>query len=181
MIYLYPEDNLKDLVQRLPAMVPEQLVYFFRDSVSESKAQAMVDTMIINHEIVMTSETKYYQSHLAPFRKREFLKNFVKAFWVIADFGSNNIRFITEAEYPAQYIFVSPDDTVYDITVLESEEMAALGKRVRDLQRVGDGDDAVNHLAVINDSADIEIYREYGYDFFYTVDMKTGKAVMLDD
>ena len=181
MLNVYPEDNLKEIMYRVPAATKEQLVRFLRKEVDTKAAGVLVDTFIHYHRFVYSKDGRYLQRHLAPIRRPETINAFLEAFWIIADFGSTDIKFIIEAEYPTQFVFTANDDSIYDLTFCPSYEIAKLGQIVRGYTQIKDENDIITHLAIVKDKAIVPRLKELGYDFFYIIDHSTNTVKMVED
>lgn len=180
MIKVYPQDNLNDLMRSISLASYEQLAYFFRDVLGD-KAYTMLDNQLRHHILIESADGMYVQRHLAPLYKDSEAEKFIKAFWVIADFGSKNIKYITQAEYPVQYLFVDEKERNYDITVIPNMPTAELAATKRLNCRIIGVEDNTYHCAVINDPAMIPQLKKLGFDFFYKVDMEFGDVVSLNE
>lgn len=181
-----PLDNLYYLMSNISIASWEQLAHFFRDIVGEN-ASIIIENEVRHHKLVRPKNdgldenpTSYFlQKHLAkPVPKRQAY-DYIKAFWVIADFGSSNISYVTNGMFPVQYVFADNADRNYDITVIDNINVAELSRLNRLRQIVIGYEDNMYHIAVINDKNMIPKLKQLGFDFFYTVDVIKQKVTQI--
>lgn len=187
MLKYYPRDNLMELMSHISIASAEQLAYFFRDVLGES-ASVMIENEVRHYTLITpthnglddTSLSHYLQKQFAVPVPKDVAYKYVKAFWVIADFGSTNIKYVSNGQYPVQYIFTSVDDNNYDITVVDNIRVGELATMTRLSSLVKDYVDSTYHIAVISDRELIPPLKKLGFDFFYSVDIRNQIITRLE-
>ena len=181
MLKMYPADNLMELMSRISLASFDQLTYFFRDVLDGPAAVNMVEDALRSHSLIENTEENYVQKFRGPIVRRDVAYDMVKAFWVIAKFGSSQIKSIAEGEYPTQYIFISEDNRPFDITVVDSLEKAGYAAMVRATANVKDYQDICVHIAVIDNPELIAPLEKLGFDVFFSVDMEDCTVTRLGE
>lgn len=182
MIKENPRDNLMDLLAVIGLASVEQLAYLFRGEMGD-RAFTMIENELRFHNLFEDASGLYVQPRLGPRYKKEEAMKFVKAFWVIAEFGSESLKYISRAQPPSQFVFISTDNALYDITVIDNLAVAEMASRTWKTVYVdpSEKENAI-HLAVTNNESLIPKLRKLGFNFFYDVrDIEYGDVVRLEE
>ena len=169
MIYESTVDNLITLMRVVGCLKKDQILAFFSDCTDANNVDYYIK-QLIQHRILDYDEKKDLVSyHLAPkIKDAEMLKR-IQAFWVVVSFRSNNVRELALMPYPTQFILVTDDNEVYDLTVCMARTDAQLAARVRKAGEIAGVPDEVNHVAITNTVADGEELAKYGFDSFCVI------------
>ena len=177
MIYEATVDNLRALMRACVVLDREQIYRFFSAHHDKEKIDFFID-FLIKERVLDEDETKksrvwlHRQSRPVSRPQEGQIAARIKAFWVIASFGSDNIADIALLEYPAQFMFVTSDNEIYDLTVCDSPQVAAVAAHKRALFALRDSkyEDDVNHIAIVDSEKVGLAISDYGFDSFCILD-----------
>ncbi len=169
MMYEYTQYNLISLMQSVGTLEREQLVRFFSDEMSQARIGKMLEKLVLANYLKYDPATEQYTYHAAPEIKKDIVDRKILAFWPLASWGSNSLLQIYPLDYPSQFMAITPDNIVYDITVCRSTNEAQIAKTVRDLHAVKGVADDINHMAVVTSASIGEQLRPYGFDMYCTI------------
>ena len=170
MIYESTVDNFITLIRSASVLSQEQVEHFFRDAVDAVNLPFLISQMAMNRIIDINEATRTIRLHGKPRIKDSEISKRIQAFWVIASFGSENIKEVFSMAYPSQFMFITHDNEVYDLTVCWSKMDAQLAVRDRKIS-IPDGEmDCINHIAVVNSQEGGEALAAYGFDSFCVLD-----------
>ena len=96
----------------------------------------------------------------------------IKAFWVIADVGSENVNQIFSLSNGNQFFFTSGDQC-YELTVVDTEYDAMVSLKDRDLhleRNVKSYQDQVVRIAIVPDEETAGKIEDYGFDAYCILD-----------
>ena len=155
MIYEATVDNLQALMRACIVLDRTQIYRFFSAHHDQSRIDFFID-FLIKERVLDADETKknrvWLRRQARPISrpKEAVIASRIKAFWVIASFGCDNIADIALLEYPAQFMFVTTNNEIYDLTVCDTPQVAAVAAHKRALYALHDAkyDDDVNHIEV---------------------------------
>lgn len=177
MIYESTVDNVQALMRACIVLDRAQIYRFFSAHHDQSRMDFFLD-FLIKERVLDADETKknriwlHRQARPISRPKEPYIAARIKAFWVIASFGCDNIADIALLEYPAQFIFVTTNNEIYDLTVCDNSRVAAVAAHKRALYAAHDAhyEDDVNHIAVVNDRETGLAIADYGFDSFCILD-----------
>ena len=169
MIYTYTQYNMLALMQKVGSLQREQILRFFSDEMSESRLQYLLDKFVINNYLKYDPVKERYRYHASPDIEPITEQKRINAFWVLANWGSNQIIQVDLMEYPLQYSVISIENICYDITVCYSEAEAQMARRYWDLHSAKDIPDDVNHIAVVPWKDLGDKLGKYGFDSYCVI------------
>lgn len=177
MIYDATVDNLQMLMRACIVLERNQIYRFFSAKHDQSRIDFFLD-FLIRERVLDADETKknriwlHRQARPISRPKEAQIAARIKAFWVIASFGCDNIADIALLDYPAQFMFITSNNDIYDLTVCDNARVASVAAHKRALYSLRDEhyEDDVNHIAIVNDrETGLEI-ADYGFDSFCVLD-----------
>ena len=172
MIYESTIDNLLMLIRSSGEIKMEQVLHFFRDAVDKQKIPYYIDQLRLSRMLDVDEASGTVGPHTNIKLKSEEVRMRIRAFWVIASFGSANIREITTLGYPSQFLFISDDNEAYDITFCNSKLEAQLAKREWQLSVPKGEIDYVNHIALVSDERVGELLEPYGFTSYCVLEQE---------
>ena len=72
-----------------------------------------------------------------------------------------------------QFVFITNDGNIFDVTVVNSESEALLAQRIRSETIIRDVSDIVSHIAVLRRPEDAYMLKGAGFDNFCVIDPAT--------
>lgn len=183
MLYTKTEYNILHLLNITGTLKREQLTRFFSDHTAENyytieRVEYILKKLCDNSYLRYDFDADTYSSVNAPQISNEIMQRRIKAFWVIANTSSRDILQILKLEYPAQFMFITADNEVFDITVVYSLSDAANASSMWAKHTCGE--DQVFHIAVVNDRDLGLALDRYGFDCYCMIDPKTYNASYAD-
>ncbi len=173
MEYTSTINCIRDVVRSMGTLSVEQLFLFFRnagDSESvEYYIKQLLSMRIFDYDKVRNWVT-YHGAYGMPGIKEETIRRRQMAFWVVAYFGYENIREVTQLKYPSQILFITEDNASYDLTVCTTEMEASQAVRARTIREPADLPDDVNHIAIVRDKELGAKILPYGFDSYCILD-----------
>lgn len=171
MIYESTINNLIVLVRSIGALSIDQIEYFFRDAADKDNIPYYINQLAKSRVFDVDEQEGIVMSHGQTHMKDYEKKKRIHAFWVVAEFGSENVREIIPLAYPSQILFITTDNEVYDLTVCLVASDAQLAYRDRKTS-VPDGViDLVNHIAIVASRQEGEALSAYEFDSFCVLDV----------
>lgn len=184
MIYEHTAQNLISLMKSIPMATEEQLQMFFSRSLEPMKVSDIIKQLVLEHRLIRQIQSGKYEvlTVIRPIRfSKRAVDDFLDAFWVIANMGAENVRYIVACNDATKYAVVLEDGSTNDITVCQTAEDARVGQLTRDLQ--GEEDD-ITHIALCYSVEAGEAMKSklkaYGYDTYCVVDERTHKVKYYD-
>ncbi len=170
MIYEYTRFNVISLMQSVGTLEREQLVRFFSDEMQEVRLKKLLETLVLTNYLKYDENRERYSYHASPALSEDVTERKIHAFWPLACWGSRSVLQIYPLDYPSQFMAITPDNLVYDITVCRTPNDAQLAKTVRELQAVRGVPDDINHMAVVLSAEVGEKLKVYGFDMYCIID-----------
>lgn len=170
MIYEATVDNLISLVRTIGFAQIDQLNRFFRDVEDKDNVPFYISELVKRRMFDLDSTKSIVKFHNYPNLKTTEAKSLMRAFWVIASFGSNNIRHVAMLPYPSQYYFVSADNEAYDLTICATITDAQLAARSFRFAIPENAVDTINHIAIVNSVQEGEALAQYKFDSYCIFD-----------
>lgn len=170
MLYEATPDNLRFIVRAVGTLKKEQILRFFSDTVDsmnlEYYIKELTDSRIFDYD-----ETRELVSwHTRTRFIDAIVEARIKAFWIITSFRSNAIKEIDLLPYPSQFQFITHNNGVYDITVVNMPQDAMLAQSARNRTLYEGVEDEVNHIALVSNERLGLALGPYGFDSFCTLD-----------
>lgn len=170
MIYESTPHNIIGLLSSVECASRDQLVKFFSDASDAPNVEYYLEQLTKNRILNYDEAKKRYSLHNGPMLKEPVIQNRIKAFWVIAAIMSNGITDVSLMPYPSQFMFITVENEVYDLTVCASKTDALVAAKKLRMWQLEGVEDEVNHVLIV-DSEDMgRELGEYGFDFYCVID-----------
>lgn len=166
MIYKNTPDNIIYILRKVGALKKEQLIRFFSDAEDSFNVPYYIEELIDERVIDYNEKYDILSWHNAHIKIGPEMARDIKAFWIPASFKSSKVLDIIPVPYPSQFLFITHDNKVYDITVCDSELQGMMAESVRKLYQVDGMEDEVFHIAVINHKEDNKEIAGFGFDAY---------------
>ena len=159
MIYQDAVDNLRMLMRSCIVLSREEMHRFFSSDCSAAQVDYFIDAMI--RERVLDADESdsniiWLRRQARPISRygKKYVKDRIKAFWVIANVGCDGIMDVAPLEPPSQFLFITSDNTLYDVTICDTIEAAkvAVFKRNASIKREFRVDE-INHIALVENES----------------------------
>lgn len=170
MLYEATPENLRSLVRTANTLEREQVIRFFSDAVDGFNVPYYINQAIAKRVFDYDEAKDTIRWHTAPKITDSEIKNRIRAFWIIASFRSRNVREINLMPYPSQFLFITHENEVYDLTVCYSKMDANLAARNRKLYQFEGVEDEVNHIAIVPNEVVGKDIAPFGFDSFCVYD-----------
>lgn len=170
MIYTYTNHNLISLMQDIGYADREQLVDFFSDTMPANRVGALIDRYVEDKFFDYEESKKRVKYSAAPEMEEEIIRRRIKAFRVLSNWGSTQIQQIYVLRYPMQYMIITPDNIVFDVTVCDSLNEAHVAAKLWNVSAVKNVPDDVNHIGIVPDHETGKKLGEYGFDSYGILD-----------
>lgn len=149
MDYISTRKNLETVVRTVGTVTTEQLRMFFRNCTDAQNLTQYIREYIALRLFDYDKTKDWITWHEAPAVTEELTRRRIMAFWLVAYFGCENIRELQLLAYPSQFIFITSNNETYDLTVCFSGTEAKSADRTLKLLEVPEGEDDVNHIAIV--------------------------------
>lgn len=193
MIKTYTVDNILDLMSGVQMAQKEQLEYFFRGELEEPFIGQLLDNMVYDKQLCRSLQYGIYETISRPqdhHFSRDTVMRMLDAFWLIAKWGSINVRYCYTMQYPMQYYVIMMDGSEYDISIIKTEEDARESMLSRRYP-VGNGgepvipeEDPICHIAIVyTEEMGQELaspLRRFGFDVVYVYNADTNDCALLE-
>ncbi len=180
MLYEELSANLYTLLRQTNTLHIDQIKDFFRNN---SEAKLSLDYLIerLSRERVFDYDerTGIVHFHQHGKIKDRYIGNYCKAFWILSAIGEDKIREIIMLPYPSQFMFVTDDNEVHDITVASSEPEVSLALRKFINSTPTGTNDLVEHILLLRSKSEYEKYKPYDFDT-YVVLNRQNKPEIID-
>ena len=153
MLYESTPNNIAAFMHAVGVAKKQQILKFFSDVPDAVQIEYMLDQLVKDRLLDYNESTEIYNWHTMAKINDSDKRLRILALWVIASFRSNQVREISLLLYPSQFLFVTHDNEVYDITVCHTKSEAALAARKLRMSRIEGVEDDINHIAVVNSDA----------------------------
>lgn len=162
-------------MQSFGTLKKEQLIRFFSDEMPASRIEPLLNELINYNYLRYDADSDTYSYHAppSPALQQNVLDRRIKSFWVLANYGSQNVLQTYILSYPLQCMFITPDNISYDVTVCTSESDAQIAAQVWRMSAIKNVPDITNHIAVVDDHELGKKLRVYGFDSYCIVDPET--------
>lgn len=171
MLYESTLDNILALVHATGYIQKEQLLRFFSDVKDSINVEYYLAQLVKNRLMDCDERTNIISWHgIRKIRSSEVQRR-IQSLWILVSFRSMNVRDITLLPYPAQYMFVTHANDVYDVTTISSREEAAVAQKKMRLGQIEGVEDDVNHIAIVDNEALGQELGPYGFDSYCLLDL----------
>lgn len=141
-------------MQSVRVLTLDQLMRFFRNAPDADNLEFYIKTLVEYHVLDYIKGNNWIAYHGTPKEIDTATRWRIMAFWIVAEYGYDNIREIILTKYPVALLFVTTSNKMYDVAVCKDKNQVNVVARVRPL-RDQDADDAkeddVHHIAVVPD------------------------------
>lgn len=159
-----------DIIRNVGTVKPEQLRRFFSDAEDAHYIEHYLNNFISERKIDYNKIKDEVSWHNGAKLTAVQAKNYMKAFWVIVPFRSGYIRDILPMKGVTQFIFITTDNSVYDVANIFSIQEAQYAYIEREKTLFHDMEDEVNHIAIV-DSAELgDQLAAYNFDSYCILD-----------
>lgn len=170
MIYESTPDNIAVLLNAVEVASEAQLLRFFADASDAHNVEYYLSLLTKNRILDYDENKKRFSWHNAPKLSESVIQSRIKAFWAPAALMSGSVREISLLPHPSQFMFVTSENEVYDLTVCSSKTDAALAAKKRRLWEIEGVRDEVNHVAIVDNETVGRELGDYGFDYFCVFD-----------
>lgn len=175
MLYEYVFQNILSLLQGVGTLQGDQIITLFSSELSAAGVQRILTDLVLKNVLRYDAYTDQYSFYAAPKIKGNVLKRRIDAFWVIANWGSENIISIDLLEYPSQYSVIDTDNKCHDITVCATEQDANSAMKKIKRYMINGRPDEVNHIAVVYDDTVGKQLQQFGFDSYAMINPETHR------
>lgn len=144
----------------------DQLAMYFRAADDAQKLAFYIKELVDYHVLIYdkgTNEVTYRDSlHM----NRDTVIRKIIAFWIPAYMGYDKIRELYSLRHPAQILFITEANEVYDISVCVTADEGAFSSYARQLTLLSDVSDNVNHIAVVQNHETGKQILKYDFDSY---------------
>ncbi|MBQ1735999.1 MAG: hypothetical protein II038_14225 [Lachnospiraceae bacterium] len=172
MMYELLNDNLKLFIKTFGCVKRRHIENLFGKTHSPKAIKFQMDTLIRDRVVVIDEDGNVsYKS--APPMTREYLANQFKALDVLCCMEDTDIRDFYPAQYPCSLLFITEDNSVYDVTVFDYNNYNALSNLVplvREAQQQRKVEDIVIHIAVVPDTELIPYIAALRFEQYCVID-----------
>lgn len=167
MLYMDLSSNLYALMREVNTLHIDQLRDFFRNyQEADLSLDYLVERLAKERVLDYDKPTGIVHFHQAGKIKDRYIANYCKAFWVLSAIGEEQTREVIMMPYPSQYMFITDDNEVHDITLATSEEEVSLALRKFINGTPKGTTDLVEHILLLKSKADYEKYKPYNFDTY---------------
>ena len=179
MIYQETLFNLMACMQEMGKLRRDQIIKFFASELPPMQVKHLLDQMTINHKLVYDEAEDTYRFPGAPRFIPGWDKKMIHAFWVLVQAGSQNVMEIMRARYPSQLAFISPDNHIFDITIISNEQDAKLAQKIRNDHVAKNEVDITTHIGIVYRDTDIKLLESYGFDLCAKINPNTHEVTYV--
>ncbi len=173
MLYKYTIHNLLSLMQTAGTLKREQIKKFFSCELEPNRVEHLLNQLAIKHILSYNEKEDTFTFIGAAPYSDENSKKLIYSFWVLVAAGSNNVQEIMLTRYPTQFLFITPNNEAFDVTVVQSSHEALLAQRVRSESLSRGVSDIVTHVAVLYKKSDVKLLENCGFDCYCIIDPTT--------
>lgn len=171
MVDLYLQNQIANFVRRFFCVEEVQIHRFFSDYDTETVNHEL-DTLLRTNRLFRVSDTRISFRRKLPIPINHYDAT-IRALYVMCDLPSKKVRWYSCDEYPAEILFLTEDDIIYDVTIFTETDWVgkyAMIKRTKGKSIPKGEVDPVNHIAIIPDKDFIPKIEELGFTFYATLD-----------
>lgn len=164
-------------MQQVGTLGRDQLIAFFRNELSEVKAEAVINSLCQKRVLTYDKVKNRLSYYAAPDRIDAVVSRDIYAFWLISEMSSTKISQVARMEYPSQFFVITNESDEYDITVITSTSEADIARRMIQRSKIKDVEDEVIHVALLYDQKLAADISPYGFDCWAVVDRQSHRPV----
>lgn len=164
MIYKSTEDCIQEVVRTMGTVSVEQLLRYFRNAPDKDNLQYYIEELIRMRVFDYIKPSNWVRYHNSPKLNETEERRRVMAFWVVADFGYDNIRELYVLRAPWQLLMITEDNNVFDIAVCVNKGDAIAMARAIPQAQIAGVPDEVNHIAIVREKEMGATVLPYGFD-----------------
>lgn len=186
MRYIEPIRNIESLLREIDVVGIDQLFLFFRDEMIPKTVLNYVRQMakdgLVDYDkkrgIVSRHNAKYFLSEGR-------LNSKLKAFWIVAYFGSQAVLDVVSLKPPFVFEMLVKGQAekdsieIYDIVICNTTTEATLAARILQRNAIKDVPDEVVHLCIVPDEEIGNRLEPYGFDAFVTMKVENDDELNL--
>lgn len=173
--------NMRYLLREITVATPEQLILFFRDEADSRQVMEFIWSLKRRGEVDYDVQTGLVFWHKKLGLKEYAMKERIRAFWVVAYFGSIAVRDISVIKQPLTFEVLlnsakeggEIEVEVYDIAICNTTLEALAIARAIDRNKLKDIPDEVVHIVIVPDEEMGERLAPYGFDTYVTLHKAT--------
>ncbi len=150
MIYESTPRNIYKFMRNVGVARKEQILRFFSDERDAVRLEYYLEQMIKNRMLDYDERTEVFSWHRMVKVVEQEVKLRLKALWVVVAFKSSRVREIVLLNYPFQFLIITHDNLVYDISCCYETIDATLAMRTYNLNRIDGIEDEINHIAIVD-------------------------------
>lgn len=175
MFYADLSNNLLYVMKTARVLNRKQVVRFFEQENNHGMINWVVRVLIAWNRLdynEMNDRLAYHGSDASPEINEAEKQKRIKAFWVIADVGSENVNQIFSLSNGNQFFFDSGEDC-YELTVVDNLHDAMISMKDRDLhleKDVPSFQDKVVRIAIVDTKEMADQIGKYGFDAYCILD-----------
>lgn len=181
---LYMFLSIKDLICSIGALRKEQIIRYFSDFMLSDRIEKVLNLLCERHILVFNEDLNCYSYGVKAIRKTKLIERITRAFWPIAEIGADEIReVVLSPVMSSQIIFVTQDNFVFDVAVINTRSEALIAERIRRELIPTEEKDSVIHIAIIPTAEDAGILKGCGFDDICLIDPVTNNVsyIALED
>lgn len=152
MLYTSTQICIEDVVRKVGTLEVPQIYRFFRNAPDQYNLNFYLNERILCNIFDYDEGKNQVTYRNNPALEPITVANRIRAFWIIAEFGYENIREIEVLRYPSQFLFITEDNDCFDITFCADERDGVMAGTHRSLHSVtseGRIIDETNHIALV--------------------------------
>lgn len=175
MLYEKPEDNFVYLIDRFGCLRFDQLAEFFDPVLTPEELKNIVRRYQFLHKMAVTDKGEISMIGGGKFHK-EIIEAIQTAYWIVTNFGYEQIEDIWFGGYPMVICFSTYDGDAYDISYCKDDIAAEKAARmIRDNAQLRKAVDAGNedpfvHICLVPFQEYGPKYKGYGFNNYCVID-----------
>lgn len=170
MRYTNEIQNVRYILRSVNDCTEQQLILFLSDVMCAERVRLLLTTFKDAREIDWEPITgKIHWRGGAEFSRNDRDLN-IYAFWVIATVKFMSVRDIRLQEYPTQFMFITEDNMIHDITVVTDRSIAYAARKRWEDSNTKEMPDMTSHIALVFDEDGAREIAPYGFDSYCILD-----------
>ncbi len=179
MLYTELSANLYALMREVNTLHIDQIRDFFRDvKEPDFSLDYLIERLAKERVFDYDEPTGIVHFHQAGKIKDRYIANHCRAFWVLSAIGEDKIRELIMLPYPSQFMFITDDNEVHDITFAASEEEVSLALRKFINTTPKGTTDLVEHILLLRSKGDYEKFKPYNFDTYVVLNRQNRPEIV---
>lgn len=170
MQYKTTECCIQEVVRTMGTVSVEQLNRFFRNAPDAANVNYYIEQLVRLGVFDYLSVQNWVRYHGTPKLDERVERRRVMSFWVVADFGYDNVRELYTLRYPWQLLMITEDNNVFDLTTYLSDTDGIVMARLIPQTLIEGVPDGVNHIAIVRNKTKGNEVLQYGFDSYCILD-----------